>query len=126
MTILLVDSDKRALDREAQRLSRRQSGIVVVLHSSAADAEKFVMHHDVDVVYVRERLEEMTGQELVRRILRLCPTAECHVLRPEDDPAAGGEDRPLHGRGPAGGGSLRPDRRRRDRPVGPEPAGNWE
>lgn len=39
MTILLVDSDKRALDREAQRLSRRQSGIVVVLHSSAADAE---------------------------------------------------------------------------------------
>ena len=41
MTILLVDSDKRALDREAQRLSRRQSGIVVVLHSSAADAEKF-------------------------------------------------------------------------------------
>ena len=47
MTILLVDSDKRALDREAQRLSRRQSGIVVVLHSSAADAEKFAMHHDV-------------------------------------------------------------------------------
>ena len=54
MTILLVDSDKRALDREAQRLSRRQSGIVVVLHSSAADAEKFAMHHDVDIVYVRE------------------------------------------------------------------------
>ena len=90
MTILLVDSDKRALDREAQRLSRRQSGIVVVLHSSAADAEKFVMHHDVDVVYVRERLEEMTGQELVRRILRLCPTAECHVLRPEEDIPFGG------------------------------------
>lgn len=85
MTILLVDSDKRALDREAQRLSRRQSGIVVVLHSSAADAEKFAMHHDVDIVYVREKLDEMSGQELVRRILRFRPTAECHVLGPEED-----------------------------------------
>ena len=90
MTILLVDSDKRALDREAQRLSRRQSGIVVVLHSSAADAEKFAMHHDVDIVYVREKLDEMSGQELVRRILRFWPTAECHVLGPEEDiPFAG-------------------------------------
>ena len=90
ITILLVDSDKRALDREAQRLSRRQSGIVVVLHSSAADAEKFAMHHDVDIVYVREKLDEMSGQELVRRILRFRPTAECHVLGPEEDiPFAG-------------------------------------
>lgn len=90
MTILLVDSDKRALDREAQSLSRRQSGIVVVLHSSAADAEKFAMHHDVDIVYVREKLDEMSGQELVRRILRFRPTAECHVLGPEEDiPFAG-------------------------------------
>lgn len=90
MTILLVDSDKRALDREAQRLSRRQSGIVVVLHSSAADAEKFAMHHDVDLVYVREKLDEMSGRELVRRILRFRPTAECHVLGPEEDiPFAG-------------------------------------
>ena len=90
MTILLVDSDKRALDREAHRLSRRQSGIVVVLHSSAADAEKFAMHHDVDIVYVREKLDEMSGQELVRRILRFRPTAECHVLGPEEDiPFAG-------------------------------------
>ena len=90
MTILLVDSDKRALDREAQRLSRRQSGIVVVLHSSAADAEKFAMHHDVDIVYVREKLDEMSGQELIRRILRFRPTAECHVLGPEEDiPFAG-------------------------------------
>ena len=90
MTILLVDSDKRALDREAQRLSRRQSGIVVVLHSSAADAEKFAMHHDVDIVYVREKLDEMSGHELVRRILRFRPTAECHVLGPEEDIPFGG------------------------------------
>ena len=68
MTILLVDSDKRALDREAQRLSRRQSGIVVVLHSSAADAEKFAMHHDVDIVYVREKLDEMSGQRIVQEM----------------------------------------------------------
>ena len=73
-----------------QRLSRRQSGIVVVLHSSAADAEKFAMHHDVDIVYVREKLDEMSGPELVRRILRFRPTAECHVLGPEEDiPFAG-------------------------------------
>ena len=33
---------------------------------------------------------------------------DLHILRPEDDPAAGGDDRPLHGRGPAGGGGLLP------------------
>ena len=71
-------------------MSRVLTGIVVVQHSSAADAEKFAMHHDVDIVYVREKLDEMSGQELVRRILRFRPTAECHVLGPEEDiPFAG-------------------------------------
>ena len=34
MTVLLVDSDKQALDREARRLVGRQSGMMVVLHLS--------------------------------------------------------------------------------------------
>ena len=38
MTVLLVDSDKQALDREARCLAGRQSGMMVILHSSAGDA----------------------------------------------------------------------------------------
>ena len=63
MTVLLVDSDKQALDREARRLAGRQSGMMVVLHSSADDAIKFAMRHDVDILFTRSVLTEMTGPE---------------------------------------------------------------
>ena len=97
MTILLVDTNQQALDREARRLSKRQSGIVVMFCSNAEDAESFARAHDVDVVYTREKLLGTTGMELIKKILRFRPTAECHVLQnneeipfarfSEDDPA---------------------------------------
>ena len=80
MTILLVDSDKNALDREACRLARQQPDAMVFMHSSAEDAVRFVMYHNVDVVYTRSVLKEMTGQELIDRIHRFCPNAEFHIL----------------------------------------------
>ena len=81
----------------ARRLSKRQSGIVVMFYSNAEDAESFARTHDVDVVYTREKLLGTTGMELIKKILRFRPTAECHVLQnneeipfarfSEDDPA---------------------------------------
>lgn len=81
MTILLVDSDKEALERETKRLTEQQSAITVSLYSSADDAIKFAMYHDVDVVFTREVLAEMTGQELVERIHSFNPGTECYILR---------------------------------------------
>lgn len=80
MTVLLVDSDKQALDREARRLAGQQSGMMVVLHSSADDAIKFAMRYDVDILFTRSVLTEMTGRELIEKIRRLQPKAECHIL----------------------------------------------
>ncbi len=88
MTILLVDSDKRALDREAKRLADQQSAAMVVLHSNANDALKFAMYHDVHIVFTRPALVEMSGQELIEKILRFKPEVECHML-------AQGEEVPL-------------------------------
>lgn len=85
MTILLVDSDKKALDREAKRFAGRQSGVMAVLHSSAADALRFAMYHDVDLVYTRSVLAEMTGQELIDKIHCFKPKAQCHILL-KDEP----------------------------------------
>ena len=85
MTILLVDTNQQALDREARRLSKRQSGIVVMFYSNAEDAESFARTHDVDVVYTREKLLGTTGMELIKKILRFRPTAECHVLQNNEE-----------------------------------------
>ena len=68
MTILLVDSDKDALGRETKRLTEQQFAVTASLYSNADDAIKFVMYHDVDVVFTRAALTEMTGQELIDRI----------------------------------------------------------
>lgn len=99
MTLLLVDSDKQALEREARRLASRQSSMMVVLHSSANDAVKFAMHHDVDVVFTRSVLAEMTGQELIEKIRRFKPKAECHILLKD-------EEVPLASSRPAGTGET--------------------
>ena len=48
MTILLVDSDKDALERETKRLAEQQFAVTASLHSNADDAIKFAMYHDVD------------------------------------------------------------------------------
>lgn len=46
MTILLVDSDKKALDREMWRFTQRPFAVTVSLHSSGDDAIRFSMCHD--------------------------------------------------------------------------------
>lgn len=84
MTVLLVDSDKEALDRETKRLTERQYAVTVSLYSNADDAIRFAMYHDVDVVFTRAVLAEMSGQELIRQIRRFQPAAKCYIL-PEAD-----------------------------------------
>lgn len=85
MTILLVDSDKNALDREMLRFTQRPFAVTVSLHSSANDAIRFSMCHDVDIVFTRAVLEDMTGKELVEKILQINPKAECHILSPDEE-----------------------------------------
>ena len=68
MTILLVDSDKKALDLEMRRFTQqRPFAVTVSLHSSGDDAIRFSMCHDVDMVFTRAVLSDMTGRETVRK-----------------------------------------------------------
>lgn len=85
MTILIVDSDRQLLEKETERLTRRQSGVTVSLHSSADDAIKFAMYHDVDIVFARKQLKDMTGQELAEKIRLYNPEAECHILLEDEE-----------------------------------------
>ena len=85
MIILLVDSDKEALDREMRRFMARPFAVTVSLHSSADDAICFSMCHDVDMVFTREVLKDMTGRELVERIHQISPKTECHILSQDED-----------------------------------------
>ncbi|MGI5958410.1 MAG: hypothetical protein ACOX60_03205 [Massiliimalia sp.] len=85
MTILLVDSDKTALDREAKRMVIHQSVAMIFLHSSAKDAIRFAMYHDVDLVFTRSVLTEMSGQELIEQIHRFRPEAECYILLKDEE-----------------------------------------
>lgn len=81
MTILLVDSDKDALERETKRLAEQQFAVTASLHSNADDAVKFAMYHDVDIVFTRDVLAEMTGQDLIDKIHSFKPETECHILQ---------------------------------------------
>ena len=69
MTILLVDSDKSALDRETKRLTQQTLAITVSLHSSGDDALQFSISHDVDMVFTRDILADMTGSRNVGRVV---------------------------------------------------------
>ncbi len=80
MVILLVDSDQKALDREAKRLAEHQGAVTAYLHSSASEAIDFVQSNDVDVVYTRQMLSDMSGEELIGRIKQLRPGVEGHIL----------------------------------------------
>ena len=85
MTILLVDSDKEALDREMRCFTQRPSAVTVSLHSSADDAIRFSMCHDVDMVFTRAVLKDMTGRELVEKIRQINPKVEYYILSPEEE-----------------------------------------
>ena len=106
MVILLVDSDQKVLDWEAKRLAESQGAVTASLHSSAKSAIDFAKNNDVDIIYTRQMLSDMSGEELVRRIKRLRPMAEGHILSP-------GEPAPISVRcrdvGPADRGAEGPD-----------------
>lgn len=85
MTILLVDSDKKALDREMRRFTQKPFAVTVSLHSSADDAIRFFMCHDVDMVFTRTVLTDMTGGKLVEKIHQINPEVECHILSPDEE-----------------------------------------
>ena len=80
MTILLVDSDKKVLDREMWRFTQRPFAVTVSLHSSGDDAIRFSMCHDVDMVFTRAVLSDMTGRELVEKLHQINPKVKCHIL----------------------------------------------
>lgn len=80
MTILLVDSDKKVLDREMWRFTQRPFAVTVSLHSSGNDAIRFSMCHDVDMVFTRAVLSDMTGRELVEKLHQINPKVKCHIL----------------------------------------------
>ena len=80
MVILLVDSDQKSLDREAKRLADCQGAVTVSLYDNANDAIDFARYNDVDIVYSRQTLSDMSGEELIRQIKQIRPRAEGHVL----------------------------------------------
>ena len=102
MTVLLVDSDKNALDKIKKYLEERRFAVTVSLHGSGRDAVKFAKHHDVDAVFTRSMLDDMTGQELIDKIKHLAPQAEIRILEQNEEfllerllnvfPSAGGKN----------------------------------
>lgn len=80
MVILLVDSDQKSLDREAKRLADCQGAVTVSLYDNANDAIDFARYNDVDIVYSRQTLSDMSSEELIRQIKQIRPRAEGHVL----------------------------------------------
>lgn len=85
MVILLVDSDKEALDLEKKRLTKQQFAVTASLYSRADDALLYAMYHDVDIVFTRDVLDGMTGQELVEKIHRFKPDIECHIFHKNEE-----------------------------------------
>ena len=85
MTILLVDSDKAALERETRRLKEQQFAASVSLYSSADDAIRYALYHDVDIVFTRAVLDGMPGQALVDKIREQKPNTECYILGQDED-----------------------------------------
>ena len=80
MVILVVDSNKKALDQEAEHLARRHSAVMVSFHSNGNDALRFAMNHDADYLFTRRTLEDMSGEELIKRIKKYKPDIKCEIL----------------------------------------------
>lgn len=80
MTILLIDSDEKALDKVREELISKKFTNTIFLYSSGSDAIKFVMHNDVDAVFTRSILKDMTGQELVEELHRFKDEIECYIF----------------------------------------------
>ena len=68
-----------------RRFTQRPFAVTVSLHSSANDAIRFSMCHDVDMVFTRDVLVDMTGQELIEKMHQINPKVECHILSPGEE-----------------------------------------
>ena len=85
MVILLVDSDKQALSREMEHLTQKPLPAAVSLYSKAEDAIRYARHHEVDYVFTREVLADMTGRELAEKIHEIQPRTECRIYSQQED-----------------------------------------
>lgn len=88
MNVMLVDSNAQALSRAAKRLTAGQVALTLFLYTNARDALKFAIYNNIDIVYTRQTLPEMTGAGIVGHIRRFHPDVQCHIL-------GDGEDFPL-------------------------------
>ena len=90
MNFLLTDDESLQLRELTSILRRVRPEAQVFAYTWPDDALEGAKAHPMDVAFLDIQTGGMSGLELVRRILRLCPTAECHVLRPEEDIPFGG------------------------------------
>ena len=81
MNVMLVDSNAQALSRAAKRLTAEQAAITLFLYTNARDALKFAIYNNIDIVYARQTLPEMTGTGIADHIRRFHPDVQCHILQ---------------------------------------------
>ncbi|RGC80885.1 hypothetical protein DW241_10025 [Hungatella hathewayi] len=92
MNIMLVDSNAQALSQAAKRLTGKQAAVTLFLYTNARDALKFAIYNNIDIVYARQSLPEMTGAGMAGHIRRFHPDVQCHIL-------GDGEEFPFDGEG---------------------------
>ena len=85
MVIMVVDSDRMALNRAAKLLSNLNAAVAVVLFEAALPAIQYTMNHPVDLVYNRAKLSDLSGSELLQKILRYQPLAEGRILQKNEE-----------------------------------------
>ena len=85
MNVMLVDRNAHALSLAAKRLTERQTAITLFLYTNARDALKFAIYNNIDIVYTRRMLPEMTGAGMAEHIRRFHPDVQCHILGDDED-----------------------------------------
>ena len=85
MNIMLVDGNAQALSLAAKRLTEKQAAITLFLYTNARDAVKFAIYNNIDIVYARQTLPEMSGAGIADHIRRFHPDVQCHILGDGED-----------------------------------------
>ena len=88
VNVMLVDSSAQALSCAAKRLTAGQAALTLFLYTNARDALEFAIYNNIDIVYARQTLPDMTGTEMADYIQLFHPDVQCHIL-------GDGEDFPL-------------------------------
>lgn len=81
MNVMLIDSNTHMLSRVAEQLTSRQVAVTLFLYTNARDALKFAVHNNIDIVYVRQELPDMTGTEAADYIRLFHPEVQCYILQ---------------------------------------------